>query len=68
MAKRTLEGSFEKSKKVFRSKLFFLVFLVTQCFKTGGGSFNYEVLTNIRPVDGDRAFLHQLDLYRIGYN
>ena len=66
MAKKTLQGSFEKSKKVVSSKLFFLVFLVKHCFKTEGASVNYEVLTNIRPVDCDRAFLYDLGLYHIG--
>ena len=46
---------FEKSEKVFSSKLFFLVFLFKHCFKTEVASVNYEVLTNIRPVDCDRA-------------
>ena len=47
-AQKTLEESFEKftRKKVFCSKLIFLVFLVTHCFNTAGGSVNYEALTN----------------------
>ena len=57
MAKKTLEESFGRSKIVFSSKLFFLVSLVTHCFKKEGGSVNYEALTNIRPADCDRGAL-----------